>query len=520
MNPDNYPIKTALISVSDKTNILEFARKLSELGIIIYSTGGTAKLLSENHITVRSVSDLTNFPEILDGRVKTLHPSVHGGLLAELDNSEHLKALVNHKIISIDLLIVNLYPFEKVFNSSNQDFSKVDRQLIENIDIGGPAMLRSAAKNYKWSTVVVNPEHYSEVLGYLEKNRTIPEEFRLKLAGEVFNYTAHYDAVIASYFNKINKVEFPETLTITYSKYQNCRYGENPHQPAAIYGDFISLFNKIHGKELSYNNIIDISAACELIVEFEKPTVAIVKHTNPCGVASADTFINAYKLAFATDTISPFGGIIVLNGIVDKTFAEEVNQVFTEVIIAKEFTADALEILTKKKNRRLITANFEKIKEAINYSFRSVPLGMLYQKSDNELYLQSNGLRVVTERQPTSEEIESLVFAWKVAKHVKSNAIVYAKGSRTLGVGAGQMSRVDSSRIAVEKASISNLELTGSVIASDAFFPFGDALLEAVKAGATAAIQPGGSVNDEEVIAEANKHNIAMIFTEMRHFRH
>jgi len=341
MNPNNYQIKTALISVSDKTGIVEFAKKLVELGITIYSTGGTAKLLSENNITVKSVSDLTNFPEIMDGRVKTLHPAVHAGLLADLENPDHINALLKHQISSIDLLVVNLYPFEKVLKECeetvgaycirptnntntvekgvcNTPLQTTHKNLIENIDIGGPTMLRSAAKNYRWSAVVVNPKHYSKILEQLENSKTISEDFRLKLAGEVFNHTAHYDAIIAGYFNKVNKIDFPETLTVSYSKAQDCRYGENPHQPAAVYGNFLSQFEKLHGKELSYNNVMDINAICELILEFEKPTVAIVKHTNPCGVASANNFVDAYKLAFATDTVSPFGGIVALNGNVDK----------------------------------------------------------------------------------------------------------------------------------------------------------------------------------------------------------
>ena len=526
MNPNNYSIKTALISVSDKTGIVEFAKKLVELGITIFSTGGTAKLLAENNVNVKNVSDLTNFPEIMDGRVKTLHPAVHAGLLADLENPEHTQALEKHQINSIDLLVVNLYPFESVLkNAKQEDFATVSKNLIENIDIGGPTMLRSAAKNYRWSAVVVNPNHYGKILEYLEKSKSIPEDFRLLLAGEVFNHTAHYDAIIAGYFNKVNKIDFPETLTVSYSKAQDCRYGENPHQPAAVYGNFISQFEKLHGKELSYNNVLDINSTCELILEFENPTVenptvAIVKHTNPCGVASAANFVDAYKLAFATDTVSPFGGIVALNGNVSRDFAEEIHSLFTEVIIAKSFSDDALEILTKKKDRRLVTANFAEIRKSLNYNFRSIPDGMLYQKADLELYSDANNFKVVTERKPTDEEMKSLLFAWKVAKHVKSNAIVYAKNERTLGIGAGQMSRVDSSRIAVEKAKISELDLTNSVVASDAFFPFADALLEAVNSGATAIIQPGGSVRDEEVIAEANKHNIAMLFTGMRHFKH
>jgi phosphoribosylaminoimidazolecarboxamide formyltransferase/IMP cyclohydrolase len=519
MTPNTYTIKNALISVSDKTGIVEFAAELTKLGITIYSTGGTAKLLAENNISVQNVSELTGFPEILDGRVKTLHPVIHAGLLADLSNPEHTKTMDEHKLSSIDLVVVNLYPFEQVLKKElEKGFDEVSSEMIENIDIGGPTMLRSAAKNYRWTAVVVNPKHYQTILEHLNTNQSIPESFRLQLAGEVFNHTAHYDAIISDYFNKVNKIEFPETLTLTYNKVQDCRYGENPHQPAAVYGDFLNQFKVLHGKELSYNNVMDINAICELILEFDKPTVAIVKHTNPCGVASANNFTEAYKLAFATDTISPFGGIVALNGEVDEEFAKEIHPVFMEVIIAENYTPTALEILTKKKDRRLVVANYNQIKKAFGINFRSLPNGMLYQKQDIKLI--ENEIKVVTDKKPTSEEIEKMLFAWKIVKHIKSNAIVYVEKDRTLGIGAGQMSRVDSSRVAVEKANINGLDLTGSVMASDAFLPFPDALMEAVNAGSTAIIQPGGSVRDEEVIAEANKHGLIMCFTGMRHFKH
>ena len=519
MTPDTYKIKNALISVSDKTGIVELAIELNKLGITIYSTGGTAKLLAENKIPVKNVSDITNFPEILDGRVKTLHPVIHAGLLADLSNPEHIKTMNEHNLSSIDLVIVNLYPFEQVLKKEDEKgIDAVSPEMIENIDIGGPTMLRSAAKNYRWTAVVTNPKHYQTILEYLNKNQTIPESFRLQLAGEVFNHTAHYDAIISGYFNKVNKINFPETLTITYNKVQDCRYGENPHQPAAIYGDFLNQFKILHGKELSYNNVLDINATCELILEFDKPTVAIVKHTNPCGVATADNFTEAYKLALATDNVSPFGGIVALNGEVDEEFAKEIHPVFMEIIIAEKFTAAALEILTKKKDRRLLTANYNQIKKAFGTHFRSLPNGMLYQMQDTKLL--ENELQVVTEKKPTPEDIEKLLFAWKIVKHIKSNAIVFTDYNRTLGVGAGQMSRVDSSRIAVEKAKINGLDLTNSVMASDAFLPFPDALMEAVNVGATAVIQPGGSIRDAEVIAEANKHGLIMCFTGMRHFKH
>ncbi|MCL2040278.1 MAG: bifunctional phosphoribosylaminoimidazolecarboxamide formyltransferase/IMP cyclohydrolase [Bacteroidetes bacterium] len=517
MISDNYKIKNALISVSDKTGIVEFAAQLNKLGITIYSTGGTEKLLAENNIPVKNVSELTGFPEILDGRIKTLHPVIHAGLLADLSNSEHIKTMTEHNLASIDLVIVNLYPFEQVLKKE-KEICKISSEMIENIDIGGPTMLRSAAKNYRWTAVVVNPNHYQTILEHLNENQTIPEYFRLQLAGEVFNHTAHYDTIISGYFNKINKIEFPETLTLTYDKVQNCRYGENPHQPAAIYGDFLNQFKVLHGKELSYNNVMDINAVCELILEFDKPSVAIVKHTNPCGVASANNFTEAYKLAFATDTASPFGGIVALNGEVDEDFANEIHSVFMEVIIAESFTPAALNILTKKKDRRLVVANYNNIKKSFGIHFRSLPNGMLYQKQDTKLI--DNEIKVVTDKQPTSEDLEKMLFAWKVAKHIKSNAIVYAGKDRTLGIGAGQMSRVDSSRIAVEKAKISGLDLTGSVMASDAYLPFPDALMEAVNVGAKAIIQPGGSIRDPEVIAEANKHGLIMCFTGIRHFKH
>lgn len=519
MKPDNYEIQTALISVSDKTGIVEFVKELINLGIKIYSTGGTSKLLADNSIATTNISDLTGFPEILDGRVKTLHPVVHSGLLAELDKPEHQKTLKEHNISSIDLLVVNLYPFEQVLKQYDFNAIKeIDADLVENIDIGGPTMLRAAAKNYRWTAVVTNPKNYSLILENLKKDKCIPEEIRLRLAGEVFNHTANYDALIAKYFNKVNGIEFPEKLTLSYNLAQKCRYGENPHQPAAVYGELLNNFHKLHGKELSYNNIMDIDAACSLILEFERPTVAIIKHTNPCGVASADNLLDAYKMAFATDTFSPFGGIIVVNGVIDKEFAEEVHPIFTEVIIAKHFTDDAFAILSKKKDRRLVEVELENLKKDIGFVFRSVSGGMLYQKQDTKLYDEE--LKCVTKRQPTERERENLLFAWRVAKHVKSNAIVYCNDERTLGIGAGQMSRVDSSRIAVEKSQISKLDIKGAVVASDAFFPKTDALMEAVDAGATAVIQPGGSVRDEDVIEAANQHNIAMLFTGMRHFKH
>jgi phosphoribosylaminoimidazolecarboxamide formyltransferase/IMP cyclohydrolase len=515
LKPDNHQIKTALISVSDKTGIVEFAQELENLGVAIFSTGGTAKLLGDAGIKVDSVSDITGFPEIMDGRVKTLHPAIHGGLLARLDDESHVKQMKEHGISSIDLIVVNLYPFEETLAKNSPH-----EVMVENIDIGGPTMLRSAAKNYLWTAPIVNPDRYNEVILMMkDNNNCINEKFREILSGEVFEHTAYYDSIISKYFRDYNKIEFPNKLTIAMPLEQSLRYGENPHQKSMLYGNFHQIFNKLHGKELSNNNIIDIDSAAKLIIEFDEPTVAIIKHTNPCGVGTGENLIDAYNKAFATDNVSAFGGIVAMNRTVDKATAETIHSLFTEVLIAPEFTEEALEILQKKKDRRLITANYETLKKNINYDLKSVVGGYLLQTSDNQLYDETN-MRVVTKRKPTDEEMKSLMFAWIICKHVKSNAIIYTSYDRTLGIGAGQMSRVDSSRIAVEKAKLMGLDLKGSTVASDAFFPFADGVLQAVGAGATAVIQPGGSVRDEEVIAAADENNIAMVFTGLRHFKH
>lgn len=508
-------IKTALISVSDKTGILDLARELHTLGISIISTGGTASLLKENGIPVQSVSSLTGFPEIMDGRVKTLHPKVHGGLLGVLDNDDHKAAMDEHGITSIDLAIINLYPFEKTVN--NPDSSHED--IIENIDIGGPAMVRASAKNYLWTAIVVNPRRYEEILTSLKTDGTISKKTRLGLAREAFEHTSYYDGLIAKYLGEQDSVEFPETITLPYRKNQDLRYGENPHQNAVLYGNFSDIFTQLHGKELSYNNIVDIDAASKLVLEFEEPTVVIIKHTNPCGVGSGTTITEAYHKAFATDTVSPFGGIIAVNRTIDMEFAETVHGLFAEVLIAPAFEPDALERLMKKRDRRLMTVNLSALRKAMKYQIKSVAGGVLIQTDDIDL-LDSNALRVVTAQQPTDEQKAAMMFAWRVAKHVKSNAIVYAVADRTLAVGAGQMSRVDSARIAVKKAQDAGISLQHCAVASDAFFPFADGLLQAVEAGASCVIQPGGSVRDEEVIQAANDNNITMMFTGMRHFRH
>ncbi len=513
--------KTALLSVSDKTGLIPFAKELVErFEYRLLSTGGTARALSEAGLPVTEVSDHTGFPEMMEGRVKTLHPKIHGGLLARRDKPDHLTAAAAHGIDLIDLVVVNLYPFEETVARPGVGLE----EAIENIDIGGPSMLRSAAKNHAAVTVVCDPGDYDEVLAGM----TDPErltDLRTRLARKVFARTAAYDAAIARYLERVGAEPdpaaisgFAERLTITMDRAATLRYGENPHQQAALYGTFFDAFEQLQGKELSFNNIIDITAATYLIGEFERPTVGILKHTNPCGVASADDLAAAWDLAYATDRQAPFGGIIVVNNTLDGEMAERIASIFCEVIIAPEFTAEALAIFGKKKNLRLMKATGPLRVEAMR-DIRSVVGGILIQDRDQKR-MRPNDFRVVTDRQPTAKEWRALTFGWKVVKHVKSNAIVYAGPERTLGIGAGQMSRVDSSRIAVWKAGQEGLSLEGAVIASDAFFPFADGLVSAADAGCTAAIQPGGSVRDEEVIAAANERGMAMVFTGVRHFRH
>jgi len=517
INCNDYQIKTALISVSNKEGIVEFAKELDAMDIVIFSTGGTEKALKNAGVRVRSITELTQFPECFDGRVKTLHPAIHSGLLAQLDNPVHLEQLAKFNYRSIDLLVVNLYPFEEKLNIVDI----THEELVENIDIGGPTMLRAAAKNYKWTAPIINPKRYSQIIDILKsKNKTIPEKIRLELAGEVFQETAYYDSLISGYFNSYNQIHTPEKYTIGLKLDQSLRYGENPHQEAALYGNFSSIFTQIHGKELSFNNIVDINAAVELITEFDLPTVAIIKHTNPCGVGSDQNDITkAWEKAFSTDRESPFGGVIAMNSELTLDLAKQIDEIFTEVLIAPSFSDSALELLTKKKNRRLLKVDMEKFLQMRSNDLKSVAGGFLVQTPDNILFDEKD-IRIVTNRKPTDTEMQALLFGWKVAKHVKSNAIVYCSKDRTLAIGAGQMSRVDSARIAAEKAKLMGIDLKGSVVASDAFFPFADGLLKAVEAGATAVIQPGGSVRDEEVINAANQHNIAMVFTGIRHFKH
>jgi len=510
-------IHRALISVSDKRGLIEFAQALRAMNVEIISTGGTHVALRERGIEARPVSDVTGFPEILDGRVKTLHPKIHGGLLAIDDNEQHKAQLREHGIWPIEMVVVNLYPFEQTVAKPGVPLS----EAVEQIDIGGPTMLRAAAKNYRYRAVIVNPDRYTEIINEMrECGGRLKEETCFALAREVFRHTSSYDAAIAEYLEHASgtKAEFPPLLRLVMKKEMDLRYGENPHQRAALYGSFNDTLEKLHGKELSYNNILDISAAASLITEFDKPTVAIIKHTNPCGVGSADNLADAYAKAFATDKASAFGGIVAVNRPLDMEAAQRINEVFTEVIIAPEYPEAVLEFLRKKRDRRLmrLSARFQPY---LGLQMRAVAGGLLVQDYDARRQ-EEEQFNVVTKRAPTQEEIAAMRFAWRVAKHVKSNAIVYARGDRTLGVGAGQMSRVDSSRIAALKAQEAGIDLAGSAAASDAFFPFPDGMLAAVNAGSTAVIQPGGSVRDAEVIAAADARGITMVCTGTRHFRH
>ena len=517
-------IKQALISVSDKSGVLEFARGLSELGVKILSTGGTAKLFADNGIPVTEVADYTGFPEMLDGRVKTLQPKVHAGILARRDLPEHVATLAKHGIPTIDLVVVNLYPFAATI--AKPDCSLED--AIENIDIGGPTMVRAAAKNHNHVAIVTDPEDYSSVLAEMQTNDgAVSDATRFDLAKKAFSHTAAYDSAISNYLTTVNsdgtRDAFPAQINFNFAKVQDMRYGENPHQNAAFYRELatvpgsIANYTQVQGKELSYNNIGDADATWELVKTFEQCACVIVKHANPCGVAMADTALSAYKLAFATDPTSAFGGIIAFNRSVDAAAAEAVAQQFVEVVIAPEYSDAALQVFAAKPNVRVLTAPLSNAHH--QYDFKRVGGGLLVQTPDI-LNVQVNQLKVVTRAQPTALQLQDLLFAWRVAKYVKSNAIVFCKNGQTLGVGAGQMSRVDSTRIAAIKAQNAGLSLAGSVVASDAFFPFRDGLDVLAEAGAKAVIQPGGSMRDAEVIAAADEHGIAMVYTGVRHFRH
>ena len=514
--------KNALISVSDKSGLVPFAKALVEQhGYRLLSTGGTAKLLEKENIPVTEVSDYTGFPEMMEGRVKTLHPKIHGGLLARRDKEEHMRAATQHRIEMIDLVVVNLYPFEETVAKHDVTFELA----IENIDIGGPSMLRSAAKNHASVSVVVDAADYDRVLTAMG-DEAATQKLRRELALKVFQRTAAYDGAIATYLKDQVSEEprledisgIPSELKMDLPQVQCLRYGENPHQKAALYGSFFDCFVQLQGKELSFNNIIDITAATYLIGEFQKPTVAILKHTNPCGVASADTLLEAWEEAFVTDQQAPFGGIIVVNQTMDADLAVIISKIFCEVIIAPAFTEAAREVFAKKKNLRLMTVKASLPADSLR-EIRSVVGGVLMQDRDT-MPDRPSDWKIVSKRQPSPEEMRAMAFGWNVVKHVKSNAIVFAGCERTLGVGAGQMSRVDSSKIAVWKAGEAGLDLKGSIVASDAFFPFADGLIAAAEAGAIAAIQPGGSVRDDEVIAAADERDMVMVFTGKRHFKH
>ncbi len=516
-------IKRALLSVSDKTGLVELGQALAAQGVELVSTGGTAKSLRDAGLTVRDIDDLTGFPEMMDGRVKTLHPKVHGGLLAVRDNAAHVAAMDAHGIGAIDLVVVNLYPFAAtVAKWAARD------EIIENIDIGGPSMIRSAAKNHAFVAVVTDPADYAELTGGMT---TLDQ--RKRLAAKAYATTAAYDAMIAGWFARVDQRQmFPPSITTGGTLVTTLRYGENPHQAAALYiangsGDRgIAQGIQVQGKELSYNNYNDADAALELVSEFRDgpPTVVIVKHANPCGVASGDSLIEAYRAALACDSVSAFGGIIAVNRPLDGVTAEAISGIFTEVVCAPDADADARAVFAKKKNLRLILTGDLPDPTRFGMNMKTIAGGLLIQTRDNG---QLGDLIVVTRRQPTPSELADCRFAWTVAKHVKSNAIVYAKGGSTAGIGAGQMNRLESARIAAwkakdaaEKAGWAEARTTGSAVASDAFFPFADGLLAAVEAGATAVIQPGGSIRDDEVIAAADEAGLAMVFTGMRHFRH
>ena len=515
-------IKRALISVFDKTGVVEFARALIKLGVEIISTGGTAKLLVENGIPCLQVSEITGSPEMLDGRVKTLHPAIHGAILAKQDNPEHLQQLQKQGLKPIDMVVVNLYPFEEVSASPGVELD----QVLENIDIGGPTMIRAAAKNFPYVAVITSPGQYLPVTTELNKHDgSLGLATRKQLAAEAFRRTHYYDGAIIGYFHRMNhEDEYPRNIVLSFEKIQNLRYGENPHQTAAFYREMespnkgITDLKQLHGKELSFNNIMDLDAVVKMVKTFDQPCAVIVKHSNPCGVGIGDTIFTAYQKALATDPVSAFGGIFGFNRTLDLKTAAALRKIFIEVIIAPEFESAALQLLSKKKNLRLIRFDFTRDLRS-GFDLKRVAGGLLIQSQDIKI-MDDSELSVVTQRAPSDDELEGLKFAWKVVKWVKSNAVIFCLKDRTIAIGAGQMSRVDSSMFAVQKAKNSGLSLHGAVVASDAFFPFRDGVDAAAEAGATAIIQPGGSVRDEEVIQAANEHNMAMVFTKIRHFRH
>ena len=508
-------MKRALISVYDKTGILDFANELVKNDYEIISTSGTAKLLKDNGIRIKTIEELTKSPEVLGGRVKTLHPLVFAGILADKHNDDHMEQVKKFGFELFDVIVVSLYPFAETISKPEC----LVHEAIEQIDIGGVSLIRAAAKNYGSVSILVNIGQYKS---YIENINNITNHYNIKLAAEAFKYIARYDKDISCYFEKLaGDVKISDDINLKYVSGQTLRYGENPHQKAKLYqapeNGFYEIFEKLHGKELSYINILDIDACYNLINEFYEPACAIIKHTNPSGVACGENILEAYKKAFACDTVSPFGGIVIVNRELDLPTAVEIDKIFTEIVIAPGFDKDALELLLKKKNRRLI--KFKQIENLNGMNVKSIVGGLLVQDNDNVVVNESE-MKCVTERKPSIEEVRDLMFAMKVAKHTKSNSVVYAKNLQTVGIGGGQPSRIDSSRLAVEKAKRFGMDIQGSAVASDAYFPFADGLIEAGKAGATSAIEPGGSVNDEEVIKAANEHGLAMLFSGIMHFRH
>ncbi|HEX7894267.1 MAG TPA: bifunctional phosphoribosylaminoimidazolecarboxamide formyltransferase/IMP cyclohydrolase [Terriglobales bacterium] len=518
----SHKVERAILSVTDKTGLADFARKLAGMGVELISTGGTAKLLRDSGIAVKDISEVTGFPEMLDGRVKTLHPKVHGGILHRREDASHRAAVAEHGIQPIDMVVVNLYAFEKTAAKTGVHFE----ELIENIDIGGPSMIRSAAKNFQDVAVVTSPSDYDSIAEEMAKSGgSLSSQTKWRLAQKAFATTAAYDSAIASTLERVSSngnlhletaQGFPDTLRLSFRKVTDLRYGENPHQKAAMYSDGsgagVANARQVQGKELSYNNIVDLQAAWDLAQEFDETVCAIIKHTNPCGTATGKTLAEAYKKALECDPVSAFGGVIAVNRPLDAAAAEEMAKLFLEVIGAPSFEKGAIEKLASKKNLRLV----EIANHPQKWVMKNVSGGMLVQDTDTH-ELKESDLKVVTKRPPTREEIRAMLFAWKVVKHVKSNAIVYAREGQTVGVGAGQMSRVESCRIGAQKAV---LPLKGTVAASDAFFPFSDNVEEIAKAGATAIIQPGGSVRDQDSIEAADRLGLAMVFTSVRHFRH
>lgn len=509
-------IKRALLSVSDKTGLLPLAQALHKAGIELISTGGTARHISEADIPVKDVSEITGYRECLDGRVKTLHPAVHGGILARTSHQPDVEELQELGIAPIQLVVVNLYPFRQTIAKPGV----TEAEATEFIDIGGPTMIRAAAKNFAHVCILTNPAQYPAFVEQMAENGNIDFSLRKSLARDAFSHTAAYDTAIANYFNSFFEEDHPEQLNISLPLSQTLRYGENPHQAGAVYGNQSEYIDCFHGKQLSYNNFLDVDAALNLIADFENdgPSCAIFKHTVPCGVSTAASLHEAWTNAFATDTSSPFGGIVVVNTELDLATAKAIDEIFTEIIIAPSFTAEALELLQQKKNRRLVVHK-KSLANNRERQVRSIFGGVLSQQPDTGS-LRESDLKTVTRRAPSEQELRDLLFTWKVVKHVKSNGIVFGKNSRTLGIGTGQTSRVEASNIAVAKAKDEGLSLKGSVIASDAFFPFADGIEAAARNGITAAIQPGGSIRDDEVVAMADKHDIAMVFTGKRHFKH